>query len=192
MCIRDSGSIVSAPKTAAECYKKIKVLIENRQRESDSTQRLQTLIHSFDADFDESIENAWNSFMAPGSKQDPVPAVLFLDDAQWADPYDVSLLQRLLCPSSVRHDAPPPRPVLVLATYWPDVWNRDQQADPTQIKTVRDLFEILPGHTSVKTDEPIELSTLENTLLEPMVRKALPGVSAADRKVLLDLSLIHI
>ncbi|MFC3714304.1 AAA family ATPase [Sphingoaurantiacus capsulatus] len=107
-----------------------------------------------------------------------VPAVLVVDDAQWADrsPAIVQLVERLLARAAERG-----WPLLLIATHWEREW-KDRIADPASFAGVASRWA-----TARDPDwAPTPVRPQPGDVYDALVRKALPGLPPEQRAVLLD------
>ena len=115
-------------------------------------------------------------------KGEPVPTVLWLDDAQWVDPATVSFLRKLLSearPEGQRRGWP----LLVVATHWQREWNeaREAKRDPDKGLAV---FE----HRSLGGGRSVQVRVLEPSKEGPLgalLDERLPGLTEDQRALLL-------
>lgn len=107
-----------------------------------------------------------------------VPAVLVIDDAQWADrsPAILQFVDRLLARAAERH-----WPLMVIATHWQREW-QERLGDPaafaglaTRWATARDA-----------TWAPLAVRPQQGAAYDALVQAVLPGLPPAQRALLLD------
>ncbi|MEM9353568.1 MAG: hypothetical protein AAGA92_11190 [Planctomycetota bacterium] len=172
-------------------YKLLSGVAAERRLSAEALQRVQVALTALDQQFEQSVASAFNLFLRPNHNESPpAPAVLFLDDAQWARPSAVRLLGQLargpVATGAASPDqSPPPWPVLILMTYWPDCWNEHQPpaASNAELQNPRDLLSALEDGGPVRVQAPMRLDAFgvdprAGSELRPMIREALPGLTA--------------
>ena len=117
------------------------------------------------------------------SESDTVPVILFLDDAQWADPVTLRFLTRLL--DKARRQA---WPLLVLCTHWEREWKEsikekaEDDSRPSRLSAVVESFrrsdEEYSDWLSVRTLAPV-------TDLSAVIQAALPGLTSEQQNEIL-------
>ena len=113
---------------------------------------------------------------------EPMPTVLWLDDAQWVDGATVSFLRKLL----LEEKPEGPRkgwPLLVVATHWEREWNEARQAGDSAGKGLA-VFE----HRSLGGGRSAQVRPLDKSGEGPLgalLDARLPGLTGDQRKLLL-------
>lgn len=107
-----------------------------------------------------------------------VPAVLVIDDAQWADrsPAILQFVERLLARAAERH-----WPLMVIATHWQREWH-ERLGDPA-------AFAGLATRWATAREAgwaPLAVRPQQGAAYDALVQAALPGLPPTQRAVLLD------
>ena len=114
------------------------------------------------------------------AKRPNVPAVLFLDDAQWADPDTLRFVSKLLVAARKGH-----WPLLVIATHWEFEWRKNVSDDISSVENPTQLAD-LPGllDPAAEWAEVHVVDVVDD--LGPLVQAALPGITSAQSRLILE------
>jgi len=113
-----------------------------------------------------------------------VPVVIFLDDAQWADPVTLRFLARLMAEAREKH-----WPLMVISTHWEVEW-KQALSDPVVEGTRPERLSAVSALLQTPDEDPS--SWLDLHILPPIsdlsgiVREALPGLTDDQRRAVLD------
>ena len=115
----------------------------------------------------------------PSNRQAPtVPVVLFVDDAQWADPATLRFLYLLLVAALAENWS-----LLVIATHWEFDWREDVRDEPAPVGQPTQLVDLPQTITSCGSWYGEKLIPLIPDL-GVIVTAALPGVTSAQRDLI--------
>ena len=114
------------------------------------------------------------------AKRPHVPAVLFLDDAQWADPDTLRFVSKLLVAARKGH-----WPLLVIATHWEVEWHKNVSDDISSVENPTQLAD-LPGLLDPAAEWAVVHTVDVVDDLGPLVQAALPGVTPAQSRLILE------
>jgi len=158
---------------------------EERKRQKQEQLTIHQITEQKKADISEKAFDYLSTVLDKKDKDAPtVPVILVLDDAQWFDRTSLNFVEMLWRAASKNGWA-----LLIVATHWRVEWEQDsKQADITPADQPPCNLVDLMRRNSTLFDawKPHKLRTMPGNILQPMLNKALPGLTAEQQHIILE------
>jgi tetratricopeptide (TPR) repeat protein len=159
-------------------------LIQSRAAEQEILRQINTNVAVAQADHTRGLASAaleaFATVLSPD--ENALPVILLLDDAQWIDPVSLEFVWRLFARAAAGH-----WPLLVIATHWEQEWRLADAAPPdSPPRRLADLPRLPEVIANQRDWKPIVVEPVAD--LSEILTTALPGLSAAQSRLILDKS----